>query len=170
MENVQRPQSRISYILPKLSHIWHYYPELSLAELLMNITFEANLVQSDLPITTLDDIEDIAYPEGHPFCVSRNLEMGILELENRHKGQPLPPTPIQTAYIQKVEKAWRKRPQLRLGQCYRIHITSISHSVPGVARCVPAIGSGTCSQNDPSFLFLTRRGHEPAWRAAEPIS
>jgi hypothetical protein len=116
MKNMQRPSSRIGYILPKLSHVWHYYPELSLAELLLEITFEANLVQSDLPITTLDDIEDIAYPEGHPFYVSRNLEMGILEIENRHKGQPLPPTPIQAAYIQKVEKAWRNRPQLRLGQ------------------------------------------------------
>lgn len=62
------------------------------------------------------EIEDIAYPEGHFLHQSRNLEMGIEALEKQHEHQALPPVPIQTALLGKVGDAWRKTPQMRLGQ------------------------------------------------------
>jgi hypothetical protein len=114
--SLRRPSSRIDYILPKLKYIWHYYPELSLSELVLTVTLEANRVKADLPGTDMYDIEDINYPKGHLCHSVRNLEMGIEELEKRHSGQPLPPVPIQTALLGKVAAYWRKRPQMRLGQ------------------------------------------------------
>jgi len=116
ISSLQRPVSRIDYILPKLKYIWHYYPELSMAELVLTVTLAANRVKSDLPQTNMFDIEDIAYPEGHICHQARNLEMGIEELEKRYEGQPLPPVPIQTALLGKVADSWRNQPQMRLGQ------------------------------------------------------
>jgi len=78
---LQRPVSRIDYILPKLKYLWHYYPESSLAELVLTVTLAANRSKSELPQTDMYDIEDIMYPEGHLFHKSRNLEMGIEELK-----------------------------------------------------------------------------------------
>ena len=62
------------------------------------------------------EMEDIAYPEGHPFYGSRHLEMGIDWLEKYHENEPLPPVPIQIATIGKFAERWHRQPQLRLGQ------------------------------------------------------
>ena len=64
----------------------------------------------------MHDIEDIAYPNGHYLHESRSLETGIAALEKQHENEPLPPVPIQTALLGKVSDAWRKQPQMRLGQ------------------------------------------------------
>jgi hypothetical protein len=76
----------------------------------------ANHAESDLPKASLDEIEDIAYPEGHLFHGIRNLEMGIDWLEKYHEDEPLPPIPIQTAELGRFAEFWRRRPQVRLGQ------------------------------------------------------
>lgn len=113
---VQRPISRIKPILLRIKKLWHYYPQLSLAELVLEITQNANKVASTLPETDMPEIEDIAYPEGHFLHESRHLEMGIEIMEKQHQHTPLPPTPIQAALLGKVEDHWRKTPQMRLGQ------------------------------------------------------
>lgn len=113
---VQRPISRIKPILSRIEKLWHYYPQLSLAELVLEITDNANKVESIFAETGIGDIEDIAYPEGHFLHESRHLEMGIEAMEEKHKNTPLPPTPIQAALLGKVEAHWRKNPQIRLGQ------------------------------------------------------
>jgi hypothetical protein len=84
--------------------------------LVLETSIYANEVKSELPLTSMAEIEDIAYPEGHLLHQSRNLEMGIDALEQRHKNGPLPPVPIQTALLGKVADHWRKHPQMRLGQ------------------------------------------------------
>ncbi len=113
---MQRSINRIGHILPKIKRIWHYYPQLTLTELVQEIALAANEAESDFAQTSLYDIEDIVYPEGHLFHTSRNLEMGIGVLEKRYKNQPLPPAPIQTALLGRVGDYWRKQPQMRLGQ------------------------------------------------------
>ena len=113
---VQRPFGRIGHVLSQLQKIWHYYPEHSLRALVLEITIYANAAESNFPLTSLADIEDIAYPEGHLLHQSRNLEMGIAALEKFHEGEPLPPVPIQTAMLGKLSDRWRKQPEMRLGQ------------------------------------------------------
>ncbi len=113
---MQRPISRIEYILPKISKLWHHYPELSLHELVREITLAANQADSEFPKTSVYDIEDIAYPEGHLLHASRYLEMGIEVLEREHEHESLPPVPIQTALLGKVADRWSKMPEMRLGQ------------------------------------------------------
>jgi len=118
MENpalMRRPFDRIGHVLSRLEHLWHYYPAHSLVDLVREVTFAANLVESDLPILQMDDIEDIAYPEGH-YLHGRHLEMGIDALEEEYRDTPLPPVPIQTAWLGKVAANWSKYPQMRLGQ------------------------------------------------------
>jgi hypothetical protein len=73
-------------------------------------------VESDFASTAMSDIEDTAYPAGHFLHESRNLEMGLDAMEREHADQPLPPVPIQTAYLGKVGDYWRRNPQMRLGQ------------------------------------------------------
>jgi uncharacterized protein YihD (DUF1040 family) len=113
---VQRPISRIKPVLSRIEKLWHYYPKLSLAELVLEITQNANKVGSVLTDAGMSDIEDNAYPEGHFLHESRHLEMGIEIMEKQHQHTPLPPTPIQAALLGKVEDHWRKNPQMRLGQ------------------------------------------------------
>jgi hypothetical protein len=113
---VQRPFGRIGHILSRLKNVWHYYPEHSLTALVMETVIFANEVKSDLPITSMADIEEIAYPAGHLLHQSRDLEMGIDAIEKRHKNEPLPPVPMQTALLGRVADHWRKHPQMRLGQ------------------------------------------------------
>lgn len=113
---VQRPISRIKPVLSRIERLWHYYPQLSLAELVLEITQNANKFASTLPDANMPDIEDTAYPEGHFLHESRHLETGIVAMEDKHKNTPLPPTPIQAALLDKVEAHWRKNPQMRLGQ------------------------------------------------------
>jgi len=112
----QRPLDRIGGILSKLEKIWHYYPEHSLRALVLEATIYANAVESDFPLASIADIEDIAYPEDHRLHQTCNLEMGIAALEKLHENEPLPPVPIQTALLGKVADRWRKQPDLRLGQ------------------------------------------------------
>jgi|SRR5665213_1167801 len=113
---VQRPFGRIGHILTRLKKVWHYYPEHSLTALVMETAIYANEVKSDCPLTSMADIEDIAYPAGHLLHQSRDLEMGIDAIEKRHENEHLPPVPIQTAILGKVADHWRKHPQMRLGQ------------------------------------------------------
>lgn len=113
---VQRPFGRIGHVLSRLQKIWHYYPEHSLRALVLEITVYANAAESNIPLISIADIEDIAYPEGHLLHESRNLEMGIVALEKFHEGEPLPPVPIQTAMLGKLADRWRKQPEMRLGQ------------------------------------------------------
>jgi hypothetical protein len=124
---VQRPYGRIGHVLSRLKKIWHYYPEHSLMALVLETSIYANEVNSELPLTCMAEIEDIAYPEGHLLHQSRNLEMGIDALEKRYKNDPLPPVPIQTALLGKVADHWRKHPQMRLGQ-----ILSNEHLMAGL--------------------------------------
>ena len=112
----QRSISRIDYILPKIKRIWHYYPQLTLTELIFEIVLAANEVTSDFSQTSVVDIEDVAYPVGHFLHQSRSLEMGIAALEEHNRNTPLPPVPIQTALLDKFGDVWRNKPQMRLGQ------------------------------------------------------
>jgi hypothetical protein len=57
---LQRPLSRIDYILPKLKYIWHY-SELSLTELVLTITLAANRSKSELPQTDMYDIKPLLF-------------------------------------------------------------------------------------------------------------
>jgi hypothetical protein len=113
---INRPIGRIDHILSRLRKLWHYYPEHSLLALVMEVTIYANHAKSDFPLTSIVDIEDIAYPEGHLLHHSRNLGMGIDWLEEEHKNEPLPPVPIQTAILGKFAEHWRRQPEMRLGQ------------------------------------------------------
>jgi uncharacterized protein YihD (DUF1040 family) len=123
---MRRPINRVGHVLSRLKQLWHYYPELSLTELVREVTFAANLVESDLPALDMRDIEDIAYPESHFLHKCRHLEMGIDALEKEHKDKPLPPVPIQTALIGKVAAVWCKKPQMRLGQFLSQNATLIA--------------------------------------------
>ena len=71
---VQRPVGRIGHVLSQLRKIWHYYPDHSLRALVLEITVYANAAESNFPMTSLAEIEDIPYPEDHLFHESRNLE------------------------------------------------------------------------------------------------
>ena len=113
---LHRPAARIDHVLARLNRLWHYYPEYGFQALVMQTMLYANHAKSDLPIATLDEIEDIAYPEGHVLQGSRHLEMGIDWLEKHHKSERLPPTPIQTADLGRIADYWRRHPQQRLGQ------------------------------------------------------
>lgn len=111
-----RPINRIGHVLARIKKVWHYYPALTLPELVFEIVLAANEAESAFPTTSIRDIEDIPYPERHYLHESRSLEMGIAELEKRHANKTLPPVPIQTALLSKSGDAWRKKPQMRLGQ------------------------------------------------------
>ena len=114
---LQRPLGRIDRVLSRLERIWHYYPVYSLPELVLKTAVHANETESDLPAVGMDEIEDIAYPEGHLLHgTTRDLEMGMDWLEKFHENEPFPPVPIQTAILGGVGHYWRKHPQLRLGQ------------------------------------------------------
>ena len=112
----RRPINRIGHVLSRLANIWHYYPEHSLRALVTEVTLYANQVDSDLPLTSVAEIEDVPYPEGHLLHELRHLEMGIDAIEEERANEPLPPVPIQTALLGKVGEHWRKHPQMRLGQ------------------------------------------------------
>jgi len=116
---LQRPLSRIDHVLSRLKKLWHYYPEHSLYALVLETTIYANHLKSDLPRISIDEIEDIAYPEGHLLHGSRHLEMGIDWLEAQHADEPLPPVPIQTAILGEFTQRWRAMPQMTLGQLLR---------------------------------------------------
>jgi len=112
----QRPIGRIDHVLSRLKKIWHYYPEYGFHTLVLQTAIYANHAESDLPLAGLDEMEDIAYPEGHLLHGIRNLEMGIDWLEKHHENEPLPPIPIQTSDLPRFADYWRRRPQQRLGQ------------------------------------------------------
>ena len=113
---MQRPDNRISTVLAQLKTLWHFYPKHTLADLIHEVTFWANLAESNLPLTTFTEIEDIAYPKQHLLYGSRNLEMGIAVLNEQNKSKPRPPVDFQLAILCEVEKRWRSNPQMRLGQ------------------------------------------------------
>jgi hypothetical protein len=116
---LRRPIGRIDHVLSRLKRLWHYYPGHSLYALVLETTICANHAESELPGASIDDIEDIAYPEGHLFHGIRHLEMGIDWLERDHANEPLPPVPIQTAILGKFAERWRRLPDMRLGQLLR---------------------------------------------------
>jgi hypothetical protein len=128
-----RPIGRIDHVLSRLKRLWHYYPEFDFQILVMQTAIYANHAESDLPLTSIDDIEDIAYPEGHNFHGIRNLEMGIDRLEKYHENEPLPPVPIQTAILSRVADYWHNHPQERLGQL----VISGHHMVELDTHCAP---------------------------------
>jgi hypothetical protein len=113
---LQRPIDRIDRVLSRLKRLWHYYPVYSLPELVLRTAIYANQAESDLPSASMEEIEDIAYPEGHLLHGTRDLEMGIDGLEKFHENEPLPPVPIQTAILGRFADYWRRHPQERLGQ------------------------------------------------------
>ncbi len=115
----QRPISRIDHVLSRLKRLWHYYPQYSLYMLVLETAIYANHAKSDLPLISIDDIEDIAYPEGHLLHGIRQLEMGIDWLENDYANEPLPPVPINTTVLKSFGNHWRGMPELRLGQLLR---------------------------------------------------
>jgi len=85
-----RPVNRIGHVLSRLAKIWHYYPEHSLRALVTEVTLYANQVDSDFPLTSIAEIEDIPYPEGHLLHELRHLEMGIDAIEEERADEPLP--------------------------------------------------------------------------------
>jgi hypothetical protein len=113
---VERPIHRIDHVLSRLERLWHYYPDYSLTALVLEATIYAHHVKSDLPLTGVDKIEDISYPEGHRLHKTRNLEMGLDELEKRHQSESPPDDPVGSSVIRTIASYWRKHPQQRLGK------------------------------------------------------
>jgi hypothetical protein len=116
-----RPVSRVDYILSELGKLWHYYPDLSLLELVIQTTIAATVVKSDLPVFSYLDIEDIAYPSDHFLHETRNLEMGIKLLKEEHKDRPLSLFPVRTSILDKIGEIWRRNSDMRLGQLLSLH-------------------------------------------------
>jgi len=111
-----RPVNRIDYILSELKNLWRFYPDHSLLLLVMEGTIYANHVDSELPVVSYLDIEEIDYPQDHYLSGKPNLEMGFKFLREGLNNKPVELNDDQVKAIERVGENWRKQPQMRLGQ------------------------------------------------------
>ena len=103
----ERPVNRIDYILSEFKNLWRFYPEHSLLLLLMEVTIYANHIDSELPVVSFLDIEEIEYPENHFLSVTRNLLMGFEFLKEKLKNKPVPLNNIPVTILDQVGERWR---------------------------------------------------------------